>query len=290
MISVLVPVYNYDITALAGEILSQCQNVQIKYEIIFADDCSTSSRIADNNKKFLRGTVANYIEVKENMGRSKIRNFLAERAKGDILLFLDCDSGVVRKDFIEKYLQNSLKYDVVAGGTVYCNKKKVAHPFVLHWSFGKHREEEKRHFTTNNFLIKKEIFNSVRFNEKIKSYGHEDTLFGAELKEKGFSIGFTDNPVEHLGLKETDKFIKDTLCASKNLALLYKQKNYKPYLENITLIKAYKKIRQIYLGDVYCFFVELFQNYMYGNLHGKKPNLKYLDMIKLHTFFKTMEL
>jgi len=286
MLSILVPIYNYDVQSLARQLLSLCDRGNISCEILFVDDCSTNISIQEKNKNLLNSIKINYIEMKENMGRSKIRNFLANKAKGDILLFLDCDSGIIRKDFIEKYLHFADKYDVLLGGTTYCDKRKIDFPHLLHWKFGKEREENQKHFTTNNFLIKKEVFNSIKFDEQIKGYGHEDTLWGMELSENNFSIHFIDNPVEHLGLKTTEKFISDVLSASRNLALLYQQPKYKHYLRNITLIKAYKKLRLLHLQKIYCNVFELISKYIDKNLHSNRPKLRYLDMIKLYTFIK----
>ena len=44
-----------------------------------------------------------YKELAVNLGRSAIRNALGKVAKYPYLMFMDCDSKVVRKDFIKKY-------------------------------------------------------------------------------------------------------------------------------------------------------------------------------------------
>lgn len=286
MLSILIPIYNYDAKSLAESLLQQCETLPIKYEIIFADDCSTNKEISKRNKDFFLATDINYIEVEHNMGRSKIRNLLAKKTKGDFLLFLDCDSGIVKKDFLYKYLQFGQKYDVVCGGTIYCNKKHISKEKLLHWTCGKQREEGKKHFTTNNFLIKKEVFERIEFNEKIKGYGHEDTLLGEELKQNGYKICYIDNPVEHLGIKSTDKFIFDTISASKNLALLYKQELYKSFLENVTLVKAYKKLEKLHCTEIFSLCFVVIKQIIILNLHSKHPNIKCLDMLKLYTFIK----
>ncbi len=284
MLSILVPIYNYDAENLARILLQQCENLKTEYEIIFADDCSTNNKLSKTNKDFFLTTSITFIEVEHNMGRSKIRNFLAKKAKGDFFLFLDCDSGIVREDFIYKYMQFAQKYDVVCGGTIYCGKNHISKENLLHWTCGKKREEGKKHFTTNNFLIKKEVFEKIEFNEKIKGYGHEDTLFGEELRKNGYKIGFIDNPVEHLGLKDTDKFILDTINASTNLALLYKQKMYQPFLENVTLVKTYKKLKKLHCIGVFSFCFVLIRYFVNLNLHSNMPTIRCLDVLKLYTF------
>ena len=100
MISVCVPVYNFNITALVDELLKQSAQINVPTEIIVIDDCSNLFK--DENQKVSKD--AKYIELSENIGRAKIRNRFLEYAKYKFLLFLDCDSLVVKNDFLLKYL------------------------------------------------------------------------------------------------------------------------------------------------------------------------------------------
>ena len=49
-----------------------------------------------------------------------------------------------------------------------------------------------------NLLAPKDIFQKIAFNEKLNGYGHEDTLFGVELKKEGVTMAHIDNPIIHL--------------------------------------------------------------------------------------------
>ena len=88
MISILIPCYNYDITELTQKLHKQLNIVKKKFEIICVEDGSTDTFLNTNIKKL---THVKYIKLHKNIGRSKIRNFLAMEAKFNWLLFIDCD-------------------------------------------------------------------------------------------------------------------------------------------------------------------------------------------------------
>ncbi len=284
MLSILVPVYNYSIINLAISLISLFSNNDIEYEIIFADDCSNNKQIVEDNSSVNTMPNVKYTVLEQNLGRAKIRNFLADKAKGKWLLFLDCDCLPLSPEFIINYLAKVGNTDVICGGTKYCNKSLLNKDYLLHWKNGKKREEGKKHFTTNNFLIKKQVFNKIKFDEEIKGYGHEDTLFACELKKNNYKITFIDNPVEHLGLKKTDNFIEDTINANRNLAILYKKSQYKESFKDISLVRAYEKLESLHLINIYCKIVPQLNNIFIRQLHTKHPYLKFLDIIKLYNF------
>lgn len=286
MLSILVPIYNYSIVNLATYLSSLFSKNDVEYEIIFADDCSNNKQIVKDNSSIINMPNTSYIILDNNLGRAKIRNFLADKAKGEWLLFLDCDCLPLSSDFIINYLAKVNNTDVLCGGTKYSNKTQLSKDYLLHWKNGKKREEGKKHFTTNNFLIKKQVFNKIRFDEEIKGYGHEDTLFACEIKKNNYKIASIDNPVEHLGLKKTDKFIEDTINASRNLAILYKKTQYRESLKDISLVRAYEKLESLHLINIYCKIVSLLNNIFIRQLHTKHPYLKFLDIIKLYNFCK----
>ena len=50
----------------------------------------------------------------------------------------------------------------------------------------------------------------VKFDERITKYGHEDTLFGFELKKNNTQITHIDNPVINGNLETNEEFIEKT--------------------------------------------------------------------------------
>ncbi|MCQ2327584.1 MAG: glycosyltransferase [Bacteroidales bacterium] len=289
MISFLVPIYNFNVVKLIQDLVQQSLDLGEEYEILAYDDCSPTLSIKEENKEINLLQNVKYVLLEENLGRSKIRNLLAQESKGDILLFLDCDSGIVRNNFVQKYLEAIKRSDVVVGGTVYNNKESIKKEYLLHWANGKNREEGKKHFTTNNFCIKKSVFQAIQFSSNLTGYGHEDTIFGCELAKRKHSISFVDNPVEHLGLKDSNKFIADTIHACENLAKLYTNPQYKDYLSNISLVKAFERIQKLHLVKIYSFCFMLIRPICIRQIKSRKPNLKLLDLLKLQSFCKSIK-
>lgn len=282
MLSILIPIYQENCVKLIHDLVEQANKLTCDYEILVFDDCSPL--IPQENKVLSQIPKVEYKELEENLGRSKIRNYLSDCANGDILLFLDGDSGIVRDDFLKKYLREIEKYDIVRGGTVYCSKDKMPKGCDLHWKYGTKVEsnkglKNKDMFTTNNFCIRKSVFSKVRFREDINGYGHEDTLFKFDLEAHSFSFCNIDNPVEHLGLKTFEQFIKSTESAVVNLKKL-NQRN-KNLIQRIKLVKAYNKLSKLGLEKLYSRFFLMTRKMMLNLLATKNPNLLILNLYKL---------
>jgi len=91
MLSILIPIYNEDITKLVKDLAYQCNRQKIDFEIICFDDAS-KQRYKDKNEVLRSVFRVNYVELSENLGRAKIRNWLAKSARFEHLMFLDGDS------------------------------------------------------------------------------------------------------------------------------------------------------------------------------------------------------
>lgn len=250
MLSVCIPVYNYNIKELVNSLQKQAKIANVVIEILVSDDCST---IKYNNKALAEEENINYIEQTKNLGRSRNRNQLAEKAKYDYLLFLDCDSELKTENFLTFYIASIVqKQKVVCGGTAYTlqkpDKKKE-----LHWKYGtkiesKPVEERKKFpnksFSSFNFLIYKKLFLSIKFNEKLTKYGHEDTLFGFELKQKDVKIEHINNPLIHRGVEENKVFLKKTKIGIDNLIyVLNNIEKSKDFFNDIKLLNTFNKYK-----------------------------------------------
>lgn len=286
MLSILIPIYNFEVGPLVTDLHAQCISNNIDFEILCYDDGSTI------DYKIKNQSIANfekvvYQELPQNLGRSKIRNTLGAAAQFPYLLFMDCDSKVTDNQYISNYLKHLEPSTLLYGGRIYASLSPLEDRFSLHYYYGKIREEilsEERkiksyhNFMTNNFLIPKTIFLKILFEESINGYGHEDTLFGMALKQKNIKILHIDNPLEHLGLEETAIFLSKQKTAIKNLYLLHKKT---PLLETklLTTFVWCKKWRidRIILG-----VLNKLSPIIHHRLHKKQPNLVFLDLFKLH--------
>ena len=250
MITICIPVYNFAISSLLGELTKQAILLNKPYEIIVIDDCS-NSQTKTINKNACKDVT--YIELAENIGRSKIRNLFLKYAKYDYLLFLDCDSLINSSGFLLKYINVIEQFpDVVCGGRIYSPQRP---PRVkrLRWKYGIQKESQShiernkypnRSFMTNNFLINKKIFEKVRFDERITQYGHEDTLFGYFLKKENITINHIDNPVLNGDLETNKEYLDKTKSGVINLVKILFFTNFdEELIQNVALLNYYQKVQ-----------------------------------------------
>lgn len=118
MLSIIIPVYNYE------NVIRECiesvinQVTQFKYEIILIDDGATDSsgEIMDeySNSSYVR------IIHKENTGISNTRNIGIEESIGEYITFVDCDD-ILDLNFVEKMMTKAFetKSDIVECGYHY---------------------------------------------------------------------------------------------------------------------------------------------------------------------------
>lgn len=282
MISILIPIYNEDVRLLVKTLSHQCQFIDgLDYEIILYDDGS-ELKYQELNEEVLHLPHIIYKVMPKNLGRAKIRNLLAFQAKGNRLLFIDGDSGILKKYFIKDYL--TLKDKIIFGGRVY--PPKCSNPdYLLHWRYGtlvesKSAESRKKlpylSFMSNNFLIDKSIFLDHLFDETIEGYGYEDLAFAERLKGNKIPITHINNEVVHLGIEQNDIYLKKTEKAIHNLYALHKS----GMIMETRLIRYYNKNK----GLISILPTKKMGSLLKQNLLGKNPNLNYLQLYKLILF------
>jgi len=293
MLSILIPIFNFDVRPLVKRLGEQCEAAQIAFEIRCLDDCS-SPVFKELNAHMKSQRKVIYTELKENVGRAKIRNLLAQAAQFDFLLFMDCDSQVNHEDYIQRYLNRLDPKVLLYGGRSYTQNAPSDPDFYLHWHYGSKREQqnaEQRNlapyhaFMTNNFLIPKKIFESIQFEEQLKQYGHEDTLFGLALAKKQIPIVHLDNPLEHIGLEKASIFLQKSQQAIENLWYLSSKQ---PDLDT-RLLKVYRKIKSWKLSSLVLWMERMGSERIERHLLSSKPNLKVFDFYKLTTLLKQEE-
>lgn len=285
MLSILIPVFNFDISILVNALHQQGIACAVPFEIRVIDDNSEDSYKVIN-RSISDLTQVYYEELPKNIGRSAIRNLLAKKAGFDYLLFMDCDSKVVKQGYLNTYLHHLDPSSLLYGGRSYSLLPPENFKYMLHWQFGSKREVKKasernanpyESFMSNNFLIPKSIFLSVQFDERLLQYGHEDTLFGMELKKRNIPILHLDNPLEHIGLEYVDQFLKKTNQSIENLWQLHINGNTLP----TKLMQTYLRLEQFQAVFLTKQILKRLRPLILQKLHGQTPNLKYLDLYKL---------
>ena len=286
MLSVLIPVYNYDIRMLVNRLHEQLTATDIVFEIICMDDASQQGFSVTNSEiSKLRHT--SYYISDSNQGRVATRQTLAAQATFDWLLFLDADVMPKLDSFISDYLAYlNREYDAVYGGFAY-NKERPTNDFVLRWTYGKSKEQvtaairNKKPYKITisaNFLIKKALFKQINSEIKAKGYGY-DNYFGSLLKTKKAPIIHIDNEVFHLGLEVNASYLNkveqsiDTLLALDHKGLINTTEN--------SLIVVYRTLKQWKLNGLFSWLFKRFKHSFRSNLLGKKPSMLSLQVYKL---------
>lgn len=286
MLSVLIPVYNYDVQEFVSELSTQADRCEYPVEIICLDDGS------EGHFREMNATVDQYAHVvykvsDQNLGRSKVRNELASMAQYDHFLFLDCDGRCVSQDYLQRYLDRLDGYDVIYGGRVYSEEAPDDHALYFHWYYGSAREAvlteqriEKpfKSFMTNNFLIRRSVYEAVKMDEGVIGYGHEDTLFALELKREGFHIQHLENPIEHTGIETAEVFMEKSANGVKNLAQLMLQNKMD---DSIRLVRFYHRFQRFGLTGLISTLTRRFEHRIFRSLKGPAPNLLWFDLWKL---------
>lgn len=290
MLSILIPVYNYDVNALVRELKRQCDGSAIEYEIFLCDDASHESARRINEAVTELDNVT-FKQLEKNQGRARIRNLMAAEALYDNLLFMDCDSEVVKDDYIKTYLPYCGKNKVICGGRVYSSIPPIDKNKRLRWKTGKKKEEidaaarnqnPYRSFMTNNFLLPKNIMLGNPFDENILGYGHEDTLLGFQLKRKKIKIVHIDNPLLHTGLEDAEEFLTKTDNATANLWQIWKSKRLsEKELKEIPLMKTYLSLKKKSGRRIARSLLNSFQKKIRRNLLSENPSVFLFDVYKI---------
>ena len=291
MLSILIPTYYYDASRLVADLHRQALDADIDFEILLLLNASDAQSLENHRHlETLKGV--KLLELPTIAARSVSRNFLAGQAKYDYLLFMDCDCQTVDNLFIERYLPYCQGDNVVVcGGTAYKKQNPPAKSYYLRWAYGVKTEEKSAEtrnlkpnaqFSTFNFLITKKLFLSIRFNELLKNYGHEDTIFGLELQERGMAIRHIDNPLYHLGIDANKVYLQKTRQGVQNLKiLLEKYPNHQELIDNIRLLRYYNFLEKTYTTFFFFCFYSFFKHLMLFNFNSRYPSLTLFNLYKL---------
>ena len=262
-LTVCIPVYNQDVTGLVYALIKQTKLTKGFANIVVLDD---RSETAFHQKNSVLSKEVTYIRLDSNIGRSKIRNRFLEYTDADYLLFIDCDSTIIDDTFIscyQKYLEQHHP-SVVVGSSVY-QSEAPSRQHKLRWTYGSKIEsesyEQRRRnsnttFKTNNFIISKDCFHKVSFNEELSGYGHEDTLFGYELDKKNIIIKQVNNPVLNGELDTNEAFLLKTEEGLSNLLKVWSLTSFDVVLlEKIRILNYYYRYKDsVFFKGLYFLF------------------------------------
>lgn len=289
MISICIPLFNFDSRKLICDLSEQAEKLSVPYEILAVDDASEESfRILHRE---LSLPCFRYVELEKNVGRSKIRNLLIRESRYPYLVFMDCDMQVLSNDYLANYLSVCRPDIVCCGGHIY-EKNPPGQKYLLHWKYGTVREslsaKDRRNksphvFYTSNFLVDKSLLEKIWFDEQLDGYGYEDTLIGIKFADENIPILQIDNPLVHLGLENSTLYLSKVKNALKNLNRIERsirdEKKVSGDFSGIINVKA--RLQSLGLKRLFVFFYLLFDRFMESNLKGKRPGLFVFDLYRL---------
>ena len=285
MLSILIPTYNYSIVTLVKKVHEQCIVAQIPFEICCLDDQSKNAFQLENQAISTLSN-CNYAVNETNLGRTKTRQKLAEKAQYDWLLFLDADVLPANSTFIEDYIKSIQPNSVIFGGYQY-EKEMTDTSKILRYRYGKEREESPvairnkqpyKYVYSGNMLVPKSIFLELNYQASDKFYGM-DIYFGYQLFTRKIIAHQIDNPIIHLGLETNEVYFKKALQAveSRNKFL----KNEKEVELMNPLLQSYIQLRRWHLTKVVAFGFKLTESFLKKNILSSNPKMMYFDMYRL---------
>jgi len=204
-------------------------------------------------------------------------------SQGAQLLFLDADALPVQPNFIAKYLKHTAPHTVLVGGTAYHSNHKQ----WLRYKVGIQKEcisANRRSqtpyssFSAFNVCMDRVVAETIGFDANVLEYGHEDTLFGLELRHRCLPVKHLENPAYHLGIDSDKVFMEKTKTAVLGLAALI---NAGKIDEDVRLYATYKKL-QSWGGAVLLRWLHpVFARWMFGRLSAGRGTVAMFDLYKL---------
>lgn len=284
MLSILIPVYNYDVAPLVGELHKQCMAAGISFEILVLEDASAQKF---NNASVGQLQGVNYLENTANLGRAASRHKMAQIAKYEKLLFLDADVMPASADFIQHYTGYlSSENPVIVGGIAYRKQDNLPGK-ALRYKYGVEREQKTASersknpygaIVTANLLIEKGLFLQHNYTGNENLYGL-DILFSYRLFNEQVPIIHTDNPVYHLGIETDIAFFAKALQAVASR---------RQFLANVPdsgkvngLLKHYKMLKGLGLTGITAVLFKTTEPFLKKRILSDKPDLLSLDLYRL---------
>lgn len=286
MLSILIPVYNYNVFSLVEELKRQADNLGIIYEILVQDDLSQKFINENTQINTLENCI--YSINAENLGRGRNINLLCSKSKYNYVLIMEADALPENESYLKNYIELlSKKPEVVFGGVKYPDtipsKEKI-----LRWKYGIQRETKslnqrlQNHYNfvfTWNLLLKKEILLQFPFPEFIHDYGYEDLIFIENLRLNSVPVIHVENFLIHYNNEYSIDFIKKSERAVRNLYNLIQFHKIDP--KSIRITKAYVLLKKLHLIGFIKTIYKIVKNKVLANLTSGNPNLYLLDFYKL---------
>lgn len=293
-LSILIPTYNNVCLNLVKALQEQAAALpQLEYELLVADDGSTQASTIEANRAINALPHCRYIERTKNTGRSVIRNFLAQQASHEWLLFVDSNMSVIQPHYLARYQQLELKADVAYGGYQVKRGQKELQGnlrYVYECAAKQNGNHELRRlhpycdFRTSNFLIRRSLILQHPLDERFYHYGYEDLLFGKTLKENHIAIEHVDNPLGYERFIDNVAFVDKT---EESLRTLYE---FRHELQGTSKVIDYaQKLGRLHLKLLFRALFSLLRAPLRRHLVGHHPRVFFFNVYKLMYYLRLEE-
>lgn len=150
------------------------------------------------------------MQLRQNVGRARVRNVLSEIARTAFLLYLDADMWPDDDDFFVRWfkLLETENVDVAYGGRSASTVILNGPDHLLHRRMTEkrenlpasvRRESPAYHFYSCNFVVRRSILREFPLDERFTGWGWEDCEWASRVSEK-YKILHQDITASHLGL------------------------------------------------------------------------------------------
>ena len=251
-LSVLIPYYKDDPTALLHALLSQTTE-QSNVEVLIYDDGTGD---ADLNAKVCAAVKSAHSSVHlmiahENKGRSAARNALQENARADWVLFLDADMRPVSHRFLFDYVEliDAEMADVIFGGFTVPEKAETADQ-ELHralseisdcLSLAARQAAGPQFVASSNLAVRKAVLDAEGFDDGFIGWGWEDSEWAARVAKR-FELIHADIPALHLGLESTETLLRRFKTSGHNYVRFTEK--HPDIAKTLSLFKISQKLRK----------------------------------------------
>lgn len=230
IVSVVIPCYNrsYVIERAVSSALSQTIS---NLEVIVVDDGSEDSEITKEIIYKIADSRVRFFAFETNQGGGAARNYGAERANGKFVAFLDSDDEWLPVKLERQLAIYSNEVSSTTKTLVFC-KTEVhtgadtsqvwpAHPKPRNSSVGDYLFVSDGFLQTSSFLLPRDEFLNIRFNEDLKR--HQDFDLALRLEDAGFDFVMVDEVLTILHWEDYHSTLRGFSAAvTKNFLQDYK--------------------------------------------------------------------
>jgi len=250
-LSVLIPYYKDDPTALLQALLSQTTE-QSDVEILIYDDGTGDADLNANVCAAVKSahSSVHLLIAHKNKGRSAARNALQENAKAEWVLFLDADMRPVSNHFLSDYVKliEVNMADVIFGGFTVPKKAESADQ-ELHralsevsdcLSLAARQAAGPQFVASSNLAVRKSVLATEGFDDGFTGWGWEDSEWAARVAKR-FELIHADIPALHLGLESTETLLRRFKTSGHNYVRFTEK--HPDIAKTLSLFKISQKLR-----------------------------------------------